>query len=192
MPPRYPPIAPRAPTAPTQRVDTPTRIDEINNLEARPDSDGYVAQLAALARDHRRFLSVGHPIKDALNMALQQPAGALLARYAAVVRAYQSAAAAPQAADEPGERQLGTAAEADARPAIVAFTETMVAKAILGDLQAGALIADRTEGKAGLRRADVDAETEAQRQRVRAVIGELVRGMVDRREAIDVTPTEDC
>lgn len=194
MPPRYPPIAPRAPTTPATASTPPSRIEQFNNLDALPDAEGYEAQLAALERDRRRFLTAGHPIKDALNLALQKPAGVLLQRYANVMRRYHEAANAPQASDEPGERQAGTAADADDRPAIVAFTETMVAKAILGDLQAGALVADRIEGKAGLRRADVDAETEAQRLRVRHIIGELVTDMVDRttrrRPMTDITPDE--
>ncbi len=194
MPPRYPPIAPRAAPTPASNGQAPSRIEQFDNLEAQPDDEGYAAQLNALARDHRRFLTAGHPIKDALHMALQQPAGTLLARYAATMRRYHEAANAPQASDEPGERQAGTAAEADTRPAIVAFTETMVAKAILGDTTSQSLISDRIEGKTGLRRADVDAETEAQRLRVRAVIGELVNGMVDRSrtraEPIDVTPED--
>ena len=176
MPPRYPPIAPRGPsTAPNQQA----RIEGFSNLDVRPNQDGYGAQLAALAADKRRFLDAHHPIKDALHMALQQPAGALLQRYRRVLEAYAAASAQPS--DEPGERQAGTASDLDDRPAIVAYTETLVAKAILGDGVAAAMISDRIEGKPGLRKADLDAETLAQRERVRDVIGVLVEQMVERR-----------
>lgn len=181
MPPRYPPIAPRAPTS-TPRIEAPARPTDLLNLDARPDEEGYAAALAALAADKRRFLDAGHPIKDALNLALQQPAGALLARYANAMRAWQAAQSAPLPSDDPTESPMPLAVDDD-RPAIIAFTETQVAKAILGDQQAAQAVSDRVEGKAGQRRGDIDAETEAQRQRMRLVIGELVRDMSDRRRA---------
>lgn len=183
MPARYPPIAPRGPNSAPNTPQTPARIEDLNNLESRPDEGDYIAQLQALAADRRRFLTAHHPIKDALNMALQQPAGILLQRYAATLRAFQEAhnAALPSDETTDGETQAGTAIDIDTRPAIVAFTETQVAKALLGDLQAAALISDRIEGKPGLRKADLDAETQAQRTRIRGVITDLVETMVERR-----------
>lgn len=188
MPPRYPPIAPRAPSSPPAAQSQPPRIESFDNLSVTPADDGYAAQLDALARDKRRFLTAHHPIRDALQMALQQPAGVLLQRYADTLRAFTEAQRAP-GSDDPTEPSPFT----DTRPAIVAFTETMVAKALLGDLQASALVSDRIEGKAGLRKADQDAETQAQRERVRSVIGALVESMVesraDRARTIDATAT---
>lgn len=176
MPARYPPIAPRGPV---NASTVPARVEDLHNLDARPDTSDYAQQLALLEADKRRFLEAHHPIKDALNIALQQPAGVLLARYQRALRAFGQHAAEPS--DEPGERQAGTSSEADDRPAIIAYTETMVAKAILGDTSAMSLVSDRIEGKPGLRKADLDAETNAQRERVRNVIGVLVEAMVDRR-----------
>ncbi len=197
MPPRYPAIAPRGPNAPTGPREPPPRIEDFNNLDARPDDEGYEAQLAVLRADHRRFLSVGHPIKDALNLALQQPAGVLIQRYAKLTMAYRDALNAPDDSDDPTERPQSV--ELDDRPAIIAFTETQVAKALLGDLSAAALIADRVEGKTGLRKADVDAETEQQRVRIRGVISELVGSMVEQRrtraeraEPVDVDVVDDA
>ena len=183
MPRNLPPIAPRGPNSATQE---PARIEDLNNLDARPsDADAYGQQLAALAADRRRFLAAHHPIKDALHLALQQPAGVLLQRYANTLRAFSAASEAGQPSDEPGERSAGTGLDVDERPAIVAYTETMVAKALLGDLSAAALVSDRIEGKPGLRKADLDAETQAQRARVRDVIGVLVEQMVERRATGD-------
>lgn len=199
MPPRYPAIAPRGPNAAPAAPTPPSRIEDFNNLDALPDVEGYEAQLAALAANKRRFLSAAHPIKDALNMALQQPAGVLIQRYADVLRAHREALAGSQDSDDPTERPMSQ--DIDQRPAIVAFTETQVAKALLGDLSAAALIADRVEGKTGLRKADVDAETEAQRHRIRGVISELVGDMVERRRTradraepvdVDVVPSDDA
>ena len=180
MPPRYPAIAPRAPNSPPSQ---PTRIEDLDNLDARPssDADAYSQQLAVLAADRRRFLVAHHPIKDALHLALQQPAGVLLQRYARTMRSHAAMIEAPMPSDDPGERDAGTAAELDYRPAIVAYTETLVAKAILGDTAASAMVSDRIEGKPGLRKADLDAETQAQRERVRNTIEMLVETMVERR-----------
>lgn len=192
MPRRLPPIAPPGPVnAPLQVNTQPVRIEHLNNLDALPDEEGYGAQLALLQADKRRFLDAAHPIKDALNLALQQPAGVLLQRYAATLAAFQQANAAGPDSDDPTERPLS--ADIDQRPAIVAFTETQVAKAILGDMTAMALVSDRVEGKAGQRRGDVDAESEAQRARMRGVINQLVTDMVERRagRAVDVEVIEE-
>jgi len=183
VPRNLPPIAPRAPNAPADAAPLQLEHNETRNLSARPNEEGYAEQLAALAADRRRFLVAHHPIKDALHMALQQPAGVLLQRYARTMRTFQDAQGAALASDDPGERNAGTAAELDDRPAIVAYTETLVAKAVLGDTVSIALVSDRIEGKPGLRKADLDAETAAQRERVRDVIGVLVEQMVERRTA---------
>jgi hypothetical protein len=197
MPANYPPIAPRGPNARPTASTTPAQSTDLRNLDALPDEAGYRSALAALQADRRRYLEAAHPVKDALNIALQQPAGVLLARYAKVIRAIQDAQNAALESDEPGERQAGTAADVDDRPAIVAFTETMVAKAIMGDSAAMAMVADRVEGKPGLRRADETAETIAARERTRLIVGELVRDMVERRlpgdsaRVVDATLADD-
>src|SRR5215469_9053980 len=104
MPPRYPPIAPRGPNAPESPRIEQVRIEHFNNLDARPsDVDAYGQQLAALAADKRRFLAAHHPIRDALHLALQQPAGVLLQRYAATLRAFQESQSAALPSDDPGE-----------------------------------------------------------------------------------------
>lgn len=181
MPRNLPPIAPRASNARSDITSADAQQSETRNLTVRPNEEGYEQALAALAADKRRFLVAHHPIKDALHLALQQPAGVLLQRYAGVMRTFQEAQGAAAPSDDPGERSAGTAAELDDRPAIIAYTETLVAKAILGDTASQALVSDRIEGKPGLRKADLDAETAAQRERVRDVIGVLVEQMVERR-----------
>lgn len=178
MPARYPPIAPRAPNAPRRE---PLRLEQTINPDVLPAPSPYLVQLDALIADKRRFLEAHHPIKDALNIALQQPAGVLLQRFALTLARYRDAASAPLPSDDPGERQAGTASEIDDRPAIVAYAETLAAKAILGDTSAMGLLGDRIEGKPGLRKADLDAETLAQRERVRDTISTLVEEMVERR-----------
>lgn len=178
MPRNLPPIAPRGPNSGPQQS---AQQLETRNLDVPSSAEGYEAQLAALQADKTRYLVANHPIKDALNIALQQPAGVLLQRYGRTLSAFRDAQAAGLVSDDPTERSVGTAEDVDDRPAIVAFTETLVAKAVLGDTVSIALVSDRVEGKPGLRKADLDAETAAQRARVRDVIGVLVEQMVERR-----------
>jgi hypothetical protein len=56
----------------------------------------------------------------------------------------------------------------------------MVASAIAGDTKAAALIADRIEGRPGLRLKDGEPDDPARRQRVQAAIESVVRHMVER------------
>jgi hypothetical protein len=176
MPAIYPPIAPR-------RGEPPTRPDSTDSLsqELQPvDAAGQAPRLAALEADPSTFVDAHHPVRDAVAIALLKPAGELIKRYAARQMAHKEAISAPLDSDDPTERPMPLASD-DGLPAILAMAETQVAMALLGDAKAFAAIADRVEGKAGLRKADLDAETEAQRQRVRGTIEELVREMGERR-----------
>jgi hypothetical protein len=138
--------------------------------ELRPAPDGgQLERLATLENAPETVMDAHHPVRDATAIALLKPAGDLIGRYAARQRAH--------AAEMAGEAVVSR----ETMPAILAMAETQVALALLGDAKAYAAIADRVEGKAGLRKADVDAETEAQRQRVRLTIEELVRDMGERR-----------
>lgn len=178
MPAIYPPIAPRGPNA---AAPTPPASREIIPQELQSaDTGGNAARLAALRADPSTFVDAHHPVRDAVAIALQQPAAALLQRYAMRQRLMREATEASPDSDDPGERAPSLASD-DGLPAILAMAETQVAQALLGDAKAFAAIADRVEGKAGLRKADLDAETAAQRERVRSTIEELVRDMSERR-----------
>lgn len=199
MPATYPPIAPRGPNSPA-RSDVAPRPSESLSQELQP-ADGAAGQadrLAALEADPSAFADGHHPIRDAVTIALLKPAGELIQRYAARQRAFREAAAGPLNSDDPSEPAMTLAAD-DGLPAILAMAETQVAMALLGDAKAFAGVADRVEGKAGLRKADMDAETQQQRERVRLTIEELVRGMGERRRTasdradvidVDVTTSE--
>jgi hypothetical protein len=149
-------------------------LSETFTPELRPaPDDGQGARLAALESAPESFIDAHHPVRDATAIALLKPAGELIERYAARQLAHAAAMGG----------NAGVSRET--LPAILAMAETQVALALLGDAKAYAAIADRVEGKAGLRKADIDAETEAQRQRVRLTIEELVRDMGERRRLSD-------
>lgn len=190
MPPRYPPIAPRAPTSTAPSVTRPSE-----NVPQELRDTGTLDRLRELEAEPARFADAHHPMRDAVAIALLKPAGELLKRHAQRQRMAAQAIHAPADSDDPTERPMPLEAD-DGTPAILAIAEAQVAQAVLGDVKAFANISDRIEGKAGLRKADMDAETEAQRRVMRATIEELVRGMGDRRARddgtlIDVTPRED-
>lgn len=194
MPAVYPPIAPRRSGPAEASSGAPLPSDSFNlraptvSRETTNDA-GQGERLAALEARPASFVDAHHPIRDAVAIALLKPAGALIKRHAARQRAMKEAMNAPLDSDDPTEAPM-TLANDDGLPAILAMAETQVAMALLGDAKAFNAVADRVEGKAGLRKADLDAETEAQRQRVRGTIEELVREMGERRnaqrQAIDV------
>lgn len=176
MPAIYPPIAPRR-GEPQRRPDS---TDSFNRDVQPVDDAGQLPRLAALEANPSGFADAHHPVRDAVAIALLKPAGDLIKRYAARQMVHKEAISAPLDSDDPTEPPMALAND-DGLPAILAMAETQVAMALLGDAKAFAAIADRVEGKAGLRKADLDAETEAQRQRVRGTIEELVREMGERR-----------
>lgn len=186
MPAVYPPIAPRGPNALTEQTSPADLSDSFNVSVQADDAAGQGARLAALEAVPAAFADAHHPIRDAVTIALLKPAGALIKRHAARQQMMREAMAAPLDSDDPTEQPM-TLASDDGLPAILAMAETQVAMALLGDAKAFAAIADRVEGKAGLRKADLDAETEAQRRRVRGTIEELVREMGERRRVASDT-----
>ena len=64
-------------------------------------------------------------------------------------------------------------------PAVLAWGETIVRKAIRGDMQAAGIIADRIEGKVGTRRDEEDPEDQRRRVDMQAVIESVVTGLVN-------------
>lgn len=189
MPPRYPPIAPRAPTSAAPSVTRPSE-----NVPQELRDTGTLDRLRELEAEPVRFADAHHPVRDAVAIALLKPAGELIKRHAMRQKLAVQANHVPADSDDPTERPMPLEGD-DGQPAILAMAETQVALALLGDAKAFANISDRIEGKAGLRKADMDAETEAQRRVMRATIEELVRGMGDRRARddatlIDVTPRD--
>ena len=65
----------------------------------------------------------------------------------------------------------------------MAWGETIVRKAIRGDMQASSIIADRIEGRVAMRPDEVAPEDEARRDDMQAVIEFVVTAMVNARIA---------
>ena len=126
--------------------------------------------LERLESDHRRFLEMQSPIKASVWIALLRDKHELIAR------------------SSPKHR--------DPIPAIVALGESLVLRALSGDTSALNLVAERIEGKIGLRKDDVDPDDVKRRADVQSVIEAVVVGLVNARlnnpgdDSIDVTPVD--
>jgi hypothetical protein len=68
----------------------------------------------------------------------------------------------------------------DNLPSLVVAAEAVVRRAVVGDLAAAMVIADRIEGRVGLRPDEVAPDDPARRQRVQAAIESVVRFMAER------------
>lgn len=145
--------------------------------------DATDERLKQLTRDHKKFLERHNPMTDALWLALLRDATDVLYD-AEMNRRYQMSIVT-------GERR-DTVVDAPHRPAIVVMAEMMVANALRGDAAAFAEISNRTEGKPGLRRDDIDPEDPQRQRESRAIVEGVVRAMTAARieakiaDAVDV------
>ena len=128
-----------------------------------PELPDPIQQLRQIEQDHRRFLRLGSPVRASLWMALMRPVDELMAR--------ESFLETTQAPDG--------SVETRSIPAVLAWGETLVRKAIRGDMQAAGIIADRIEGKVGTRRDEEDPEDERRRGDMQGVIESIVTAMVN-------------
>ncbi len=136
----------------------------------RPKIDATDERIKALKREHIKFLERMNPFSDALWLALLRDEADVLLDEEMSLR-YQRAIAA------------GSTVVADAphRQTIVALTNQLAARALRGDMNAMAQIAERIEGKAGLRRGDIDPDDPARDRQTRAIIETTVRALTDKR-----------
>lgn len=156
------------------------------------------AEIELLEVDARQALVREQPATDAIWLALLKPRRAILRRYKAMLRQMEEddpeGAETLRGAD--GLALLGPLGqlvrpEADVS-ALVAIGETLVAKAIMGDNTATAMLLERIEGKPGNRRNDIDPEQVERSQEILEAIETTVRKMNERPgdKAKDVTPTK--
>ena len=146
-------------------------------LPELPAAEASALRLAA--SDHRALMSMRHPAKVALWLALMRPAHEVIERAASGWK--------PVGQGEDPE----TVPESERRdpvPAIIALGEAMLARALSGDPSAASQILDRIEGKVGQRAGDVDPAVEASREVVTATIEAIVRGFTNAKlgNAVDV------
>lgn len=178
MPRHLPPIAPRAPSHP----ENPPRDERINNppaLPAQPADDPMVRVRALVARP-AGYISEPNPFTMALWAALNEPAAVVIQRHADALRCVIEAQNMPAQTNDEGDARMIPEILPRAVTAIQAVMDATVARAIQGDSRARDTIAARIEGNPGARRGDIDPEADAQRQRVRGTIEQLVREMAER------------
>lgn len=136
----------------------------------RAKIDATDERIKQMRREHGRFLERLNPFTDALWLALLRREADVLFDDEMSLR-YQRAIAggSTQVVDTP-ERQ-----------SIVALASRLVASALRGDNAAITQIAERIEGKAGLRRGDVDPDDPARERQTRAIVESTVRALTDKR-----------
>lgn len=140
-------------------------------------------QLAKLSADHRKFLEAKHPLTASIWLALLRPAGDVVRAQSDVVRVRETALqgfaqnvnSGTEAPEEPDERNPAHVESQAERPAILLLGEALVAQALLGSEKAVAQIADRIEGKVGVRKEDQDPESVARRQDMQAFMEAMAR-----------------
>lgn len=161
-----------------------------DNLPIPPSSTAKsrAADLALLAEDVRRFTVREKPATDSLWLALLKPRDTVLREYREALAAWAIVNPdAPQGFQDHLGRPLGQGPSA-----IEALANTVVAKAILGDMDAVGKVHDRIEGRPGQRKLD-DGE-HADRATMVEALEDMVRDMNDRAneraagKAVDVTP----
>ena len=145
-----------APEGRPERQPETTGVSNLNLLDAVPG-------LRLCDRDWRALASMRHPVKVALWMALMRPSEELFSRESLI---------------ETTPNPEGGGYEAKSIPAILAWSETVVRRAIRGDPQASHMIADRIEGKIGTRKDEEDPEDLRRRGDMQSVIEAVVAGLV--------------
>lgn len=163
---------------PVSAPATPGRILPGNTVMMQQLGD----HLAKLSQDHRKFLEAKHPLTASIWLALMRPAGDVVRAQADIVRIREAGPESAQnvnngteAPEEPDERNPAHAPSQAERPAILLLGEALVAQALLGSEKAVAQIADRIEGKVGVRKEDQDPESAARRQDMQAFMEAMAR-----------------
>lgn len=154
MPPDIEPTAPAAPPS----VPSGSVLDD-------PSS----ARFQALLRDPRLFIRQLDPFTAAIWTALLKPTSQIV-NNARRIRTVEQ----PAPSDEPGEEQ-----SPDDPLAIVTLGEAIVFSALMGDSKAQAQIADRIEGKVGLRKGDEDPEAAKNRSETLGLMRDIIRTLGD-------------
>ncbi len=131
-----------------------------------PQPEDNLRRLALLAEDSRRLFTLRQPITALLTVALTRDVDEIMAR---------------DPANEPEE----------AISAAQGIAEAMVRKALRGDATAFREIAERIEGKVGVRQGERDEEADRHRTTVQATIEGVVEAMTRRRTEQATPQIED-
>lgn len=127
-------------------------------------------RLKALRREHNRFLDLRNPMKASLWLALLRPAKDVI-HDTEMTRRFTLA----QQGVNVGEYV------APDRPSIVEIGQRLVAAALAGDVTAIDRIADRIEGKAGLREGDEDESDPVKRKQTEDIVERTMRRLTEQR-----------
>lgn len=184
----YPDPGPRPEKATPKELEAWRRANEKFLTEGgrplpteRPKIDATDERLKELTRDHKRFLEKMNPATDALWLALLRRSQDVLADVAAFERL-----------DRVNRLGLKEVVDTPEKPAIVLIAERQVANAMRGDNAAIQAIAERIEGKPGLRAGDNDPDDPEQVRRRRAVVEDVVRTLTDQRLRDKIAAAEDA
>ncbi len=128
-----------------------------------------------LRRNPRQFLRTANPVTEALWMALLRPGHQLLLE---AQRGFQPVDEGPPS-DDPTERQHVI----PPKSALEIMAEAAVARAMQGDKAAFAMIAERIEGKVGMRRGDDDPEAAQREEQSLQIVHRLVEQLTAQRQS---------
>ncbi len=181
----YPDPGPPPPeTASTREREAHARADEkflmeggkagVSKVPATVDPTDK--RLRELNRDHRAFMNLHSPVKASLWLALLRPAKDVI-HDVEMTRRFREA----QRGNEEG------AYVAPERPSIVELGQQIVAKGLEGDISAIREIAERIEGKAGLRVGDDDPEEPGRKKQTQQIVSSVIAAMTQKRIAENVT-----
>lgn len=134
------------------------------------------ARLKSLRYEHNRFLEMRSPFKAAIWLELLRPEKDVI-HDAEMARRFDEA--------QQG-RSAGTFV-APEKPAILGIASRLVASALRGDTAAISQIADRIEGKAGLRVGDEDPDDPAKRKQAQQITDDIIRRLTEKRLAEKVS-----
>lgn len=189
MPKEWPDPGPKPENATPRELEVWRRANENFLTEGRrpltkerPKIDATDERLKELKKDHVKFLEKMNPMTDALWLALLKRGQDVLLDVELFDR-YQASIM------RGGSRRE---VEAPEIPAIMLIAERQVANAIRGDNAAAAAIADRIEGKPGLRAGDNDPDDPDQIRKRRAVVEDVVRTLTDQRLRDKLAAAEDA
>lgn len=141
--------------------------------------DSTDARLQRLRREASAFMELHSPMKASIWLALQRPVADLISDVEQTRRF---------AAGQRGTGR-GAASKAPRHSAIVEIGQRLVAAGIEGDMAALSMIADRIEGKAGLRKGDEDPNDAERIKKSESLQKRLVELMTER--AVANKPRDD-
>lgn len=186
----YPDPGPRPTNVTPKEIEKWRKAKELHDCEGFQELDAGLPKgvdatdrvLKASMNDHKKFLEMHNPATEALKFVLLRNASDVLYDAEMMRRYLQSISM--------GQRRSGDGViDAPHRPSIVVLAEQLVAQGLRGDATAASQIFDRIEGRAGLRRDDVDPADPQRQRQSREIVEGVVRAMTARRQenAIDVT-----